>query len=61
MFLDALRKSYDTTSRGGGFRMGRLVVRDLSVAAQLAADSVAHARVQEVAVQHGFLCDLMIQ
>lgn len=46
--MDALRKSADTTSRGGGFRIDRLVVRDLSVAAELAADSVAHARVQEL-------------
>jgi translocation and assembly module TamB len=46
--MDALRKSADTTSQGGGFRIGRLAVRDLSVAAEMAADSVAHARVQEL-------------
>ncbi len=53
--MDALRKSADTTSQGGGFRISRLVVRDLSVAAELAADSVAHARVQELTAR-----DLML-
>ena len=41
-----LRKSADTTG-GGGFGIGRLSVRDVSVSAELAPDSVAHARVQQ--------------
>ena len=49
--MDALRKSSDTAVQGGGFRIDRLVVHDLSVAAELAADSVAHARVQELAAR----------
>ena len=44
--LDVLRKSADTTG-GGGFAIARLSVRDVSVSAQLAPDSVAHVRVQE--------------
>ena len=44
--FDVLRKSADTTG-GGGFSIGRLAVRDLSVSAELASDSVARARVQE--------------
>ena len=47
--MDVLRKSADTTSRGGSFTIARLVIRDVSVAAELAPDSVAHARVQELA------------
>ena len=44
--LDVLRKSADTTG-GGGFAIARLSVRDVSVSAQLAPDSVARVRVQE--------------
>jgi translocation and assembly module TamB len=44
--LDVLRKSADTTG-GGGFGIARLSVRDVSVSAELAPDSVAHARVQQ--------------
>jgi translocation and assembly module TamB len=44
--LDVLRKSADTTG-GGGLAIGRLSVRDVSVSAELAPDSVAHARVQD--------------
>ncbi len=45
--LDVLRKSADTTG-GGGLAIARLSVRDVSVAAELAPDSVARARVQEL-------------
>lgn len=44
--LEVLRKSADTTG-GGGFAIGVLRVRDVAVTAELAADSVVHARVQE--------------
>ncbi len=44
--LDVLRKSADTTG-GGGFGIDRLSVRDVSLAADLAPDSVAHLRVQQ--------------
>src|SRR3954469_1053660 len=46
--MDVLRKSADTTGGGSGFAIDRLVVRDVVIAAQLAPDSVAHARVQEL-------------
>src|SRR4051812_45881779 len=49
--MDVLRKSADTTGGGGGFAIDRLVVHDLVIAAQLAADSVAHVRVQELAAR----------
>jgi translocation and assembly module TamB len=45
--LDVLRKSADTTG-GGGLAIARLSVRDVSVSAELAPDSVAHVRVQEL-------------
>src|SRR6476646_6756910 len=48
--LDVMRKASDTTG-GGGFAIGRLLVRDVAVAAELSADSVAHARVQELAAR----------
>ncbi|HET9039205.1 MAG TPA: hypothetical protein VFN40_03490, partial [Gemmatimonadales bacterium] len=48
--LDALRKSSDTTG-GGGFSIARMSVRDVAIAAELAPDSVAHARVQELAAR----------
>jgi translocation and assembly module TamB len=44
--LDVLRKSADTTG-GGGLAIARLSIRDVSVSAELAPDSVAHARVQQ--------------
>ena len=43
--LDVLRKSADTTG-GGGLGIARLSVRDVSVSAELAPDSVARARIQ---------------
>jgi translocation and assembly module TamB len=46
-FSEVLRKSADTTG-GGGLAIARLSVRDVSVSAHLAPDSVAHARVQEL-------------
>jgi translocation and assembly module TamB len=49
--VDVMRKSSDTTG-GGGFEIGRLEVRDVSVAAELATDSVAHARIQELAARN---------
>jgi autotransporter translocation and assembly factor TamB len=45
---EVMRKSSDTTG-GGGFAIGRLEVRDIGVAAELSPDSVAHARIQELA------------
>ena len=55
--MDVLRKSADTTGGGGSFTIARLLVRDVSVAAELAADSVAHARVQELAARDLILGD----
>jgi translocation and assembly module TamB len=49
--LRVLRHSADTTSRGGGFAIGRLRVRDIAVAAELAPDSVAHLRIQDFAAR----------
>ena len=48
--LEVMRKSSDTTG-GGGFAIDRMLVRDVAVAAELAPDSVAHARLQELAVR----------
>jgi translocation and assembly module TamB len=48
--VDVMRKASDTTG-GGGFAIDRLLVRDLAVAAELAPDTVAHARVQELAAR----------
>ncbi|MGH7513249.1 MAG: translocation/assembly module TamB domain-containing protein [Gemmatimonadales bacterium] len=48
--LDVMRKASDTTG-GGEFAIGRLLVRDVAVAAELSPDSVAHARVQELAAR----------
>lgn len=48
---EVMRKSSDTTG-GGGFAIGRLEVRDLAVAAELSPDSVAHARIQELAASN---------
>ncbi|HET7427013.1 MAG TPA: hypothetical protein VFJ50_08220, partial [Gemmatimonadales bacterium] len=48
---DVLRKSTDTTSRGGGLVIGSLGVRDLAVTAELGPDSLARARVQELAIK----------
>jgi autotransporter translocation and assembly factor TamB len=49
--MDVVRKSADTTSGGGRFGIDRLLVRDVAVAAQLAPDSVAHVRMQELAAR----------
>jgi translocation and assembly module TamB len=47
---DVMRKASDTTG-GGGFAIGRLLMRDVAVAAEFSPDSVAHARVQELAAR----------
>jgi autotransporter translocation and assembly factor TamB len=49
--LDVMRKAADTTG-GGGFAIDRVLVRDVSVAVELAPDSVAHVRVQEFAARN---------
>jgi len=46
---DVMRKSADTTGGNSAFAIGRLEVRDLAVSAELSPDSVAHARIQELA------------
>ena len=46
--LDVLRHSADTTGAGGGLAIDRLRVRDVAVAAELAPDSVAHLRLQDL-------------
>jgi len=48
--VEVMRKSSDTTG-GGGFAIDRMLVRDVAVAAELEPDSVAHARLQELAVR----------
>jgi translocation and assembly module TamB len=48
--LDVLRKSADTTG-SGGLAIGRLRVRDLGIAAELAPDSVARLRIQDFAAR----------
>ena len=53
---EVLRKSADTTG-GGGIAVERLRVRDLGIAAELAPDSVARLRVQDLAARSLVLGD----
>ncbi len=50
--LEVLRRSADTTGSGGAITIDRLRVRNVAVAARLAADSVARLRLQDLAA-HG--------
>ena len=54
--LQVLRKSADTTG-GGALAIGILRVRDVSVAAELAPDSVAHLRLQDLLARSLVLSD----
>ncbi len=57
--LDVLRDASDTTGRGG-FAIARLRVRDVAVAAELAPDTVARVRVQELAARDLSLGDATV-
>lgn len=55
--LDVLRKSADTTSRGGGLIIDRLHVGDLAIAARFAPDSVARVQLATLAARRLSLGD----
>jgi autotransporter translocation and assembly factor TamB len=58
--LEVLRRSADTTGSGGSFAIDRLRAHDVSVAAELAPDSVAHLQLQALAARNLALGDTAV-